>query len=127
MDIDDVKRICVVGSGIMGSQIAMQCALHGYNVMLHDLTEELLSDLALLGENVGRIALLADLAAKPIQLEVDVLELEQEFAQSYPSSITLALDASLVDSCFGLARGGEVVQRQSPPAPGQGPGPPQGR
>jgi 3-hydroxybutyryl-CoA dehydrogenase len=43
MDIDNVKRICVVGSGIMGSQIAMQCALHGYNVKLHDLTEELLS------------------------------------------------------------------------------------
>ncbi len=38
MTIDDVKRILVVGAGQMGSQIAMQAALHGYPVTLNDLS-----------------------------------------------------------------------------------------
>lgn len=40
MTIDDVKTICVTGAGQMGSQIAMQAALHGYTVVLHDIAEE---------------------------------------------------------------------------------------
>jgi 3-hydroxybutyryl-CoA dehydrogenase len=43
MDINDVKKICVVGAGTMGSQIAMQCALHKYNVTLHDVSFDLLN------------------------------------------------------------------------------------
>ncbi len=68
MDIDDVKSICVVGSGIMGSQIAMQCALHGYNVMLHDLTEELLSKA--MESNRGRLKRRVD-KAKMTQAQMD--------------------------------------------------------
>jgi 3-hydroxybutyryl-CoA dehydrogenase len=36
--LDDVHRIAVIGAGQMGSQIAMQAALHGYQVALHDIT-----------------------------------------------------------------------------------------
>ena len=43
MKVDDIKRICVVGSGTMGSQIAQQCALHGYDVVLNDVSDELLA------------------------------------------------------------------------------------
>ncbi len=39
---DDVKRILVVGAGQMGAQIAMQAALHGYQVSLNDLSMALL-------------------------------------------------------------------------------------
>lgn len=42
MMVDDIKRVLVVGAGSMGSQIAMQAALHGYAVTLNDLTPELL-------------------------------------------------------------------------------------
>jgi 3-hydroxybutyryl-CoA dehydrogenase len=42
MKIDDVRRILVVGAGSMGSQIAMQAALHGYQVTLNDLTKDIL-------------------------------------------------------------------------------------
>jgi 3-hydroxybutyryl-CoA dehydrogenase len=41
MTADDVKRILVVGAGQMGAQIAMQAALHGYDVTLNDLSAEL--------------------------------------------------------------------------------------
>jgi 3-hydroxybutyryl-CoA dehydrogenase len=42
MKTDDVKRILVVGAGQMGAQIAMQSALHGYQITLNDLNMELL-------------------------------------------------------------------------------------
>lgn len=42
MKIDDIERILVVGAGQMGSQIAMQAALHGYAVILSDLSMEIL-------------------------------------------------------------------------------------
>lgn len=40
MNIADIKNICVVGSGSMGHQIAMLCALAGYNTKVQDIREE---------------------------------------------------------------------------------------
>ncbi|MFF2876387.1 3-hydroxyacyl-CoA dehydrogenase family protein [Gottfriedia sp. NPDC057991] len=40
MRFEDVKKIAVIGSGAMGSQIAMVCALGGYTVVLHDISDE---------------------------------------------------------------------------------------
>ena len=36
MQIDDVRRVAIVGAGTMGQQIGFQCAGHGYDVMLYD-------------------------------------------------------------------------------------------
>src|SRR3989304_8306822 len=41
MTADDVKRILGVGAGQMGAQIAMQSALHGYEITLNDISREL--------------------------------------------------------------------------------------
>ncbi len=43
MDIHPIKQIAVIGSGAMGSQIAMVCALAGYHVNLQDIQEESLA------------------------------------------------------------------------------------
>lgn len=40
MGIDDIKKICVVGAGTMGAQIAQQSALGGFEVTLTDVSEE---------------------------------------------------------------------------------------
>lgn len=40
MKIEDIQKICVTGAGQMGSQIAMQAALAGYDVCLHDISDE---------------------------------------------------------------------------------------
>lgn len=40
MNVEDIKNILVVGSGTMGSQIAMVCALAGYEVALQDIDRE---------------------------------------------------------------------------------------
>ncbi len=42
MKIEDIKQICVVGAGTMGSQIAQQCALFGYAVNLTDANPEMI-------------------------------------------------------------------------------------
>ncbi|MEK4031238.1 3-hydroxyacyl-CoA dehydrogenase family protein [Pseudobacillus sp. FSL P4-0506] len=40
MTSQSIKQVAVIGSGAMGSQIAMVCALAGYPVILHDIQQE---------------------------------------------------------------------------------------
>jgi 3-hydroxybutyryl-CoA dehydrogenase len=42
MKIEDIKRVLILGAGTMGQQIGLQCAMHGYEVVYHDLTQEIL-------------------------------------------------------------------------------------
>jgi 3-hydroxybutyryl-CoA dehydrogenase len=36
VNIDEVRRVLVIGGGTMGLQVGLQCATHGYRVMLYD-------------------------------------------------------------------------------------------
>ena len=50
-----IKRIGVIGAGQMGSSIAHVCALAGYDVVVHDLSEDRLkSSLATIHGNMAR-------------------------------------------------------------------------
>ena len=40
MNIEKIRHLCVTGAGQMGAQIAIQAALRGYEVALHDISEE---------------------------------------------------------------------------------------
>jgi len=42
MKIEDIKRVLILGAGTMGQQIGLQCAMHGYEVVYYDLTQEIL-------------------------------------------------------------------------------------
>lgn len=42
MNIEDVRRVLVVGAGTMGVEIGFQCARHGYDVVLYDHAPEVL-------------------------------------------------------------------------------------
>ena len=46
MKIEDVRRVLIVGAGTMGQQIGLQCAMHGYDVMLYDIAPEALETAA---------------------------------------------------------------------------------
>ncbi len=37
MQIEDVRRVAIVGAGTMGQQIGFQCAGHGYDVVIYDI------------------------------------------------------------------------------------------
>lgn len=68
MTIDDVKNIAVIGSGAMGSQIAMVCALAGYATTVNDSATEALKKAEgwaakWLDERVAKGRLTADQAA----------------------------------------------------------------
>ena len=42
MNIDDVKKIAVIGAGNMGHQISLLCAIHGYTTTCTDINEDIL-------------------------------------------------------------------------------------
>ncbi|MDA8221432.1 3-hydroxyacyl-CoA dehydrogenase family protein [Desulfosporosinus sp.] len=42
MNVEDIKKICVIGAGNMGHQIAVCCALAGYRVSVTDISQEML-------------------------------------------------------------------------------------
>ncbi len=46
MKIDEVRHILSLGAGTMGQQIALQCAIHGYDVTVYDVYPEALRDAA---------------------------------------------------------------------------------
>ena len=54
-EIDEVRRVAVVGAGTMGQQIGFQCAGHGYDVVLYDI------DPAALEAAAGRVDAYAEM------------------------------------------------------------------
>ncbi|MBF0467933.1 MAG: 3-hydroxyacyl-CoA dehydrogenase [Desulfamplus sp.] len=42
MKVEDIKKILIVGGGTMGQQTALICALHGYDVVMYDISMEIL-------------------------------------------------------------------------------------
>ncbi len=46
MNIEDIHRVFVIGAGTMGQQIALQCAMHGYEAMVYDVSSKSLDTAA---------------------------------------------------------------------------------
>lgn len=42
MKLSDIKRVLILGAGTMGQQIGLQCAMHGYEVVYYDISQEIL-------------------------------------------------------------------------------------
>ena len=42
IELDAIQRILIVGAGTMGQQIGLQCALHGYQVVIYDVQADAL-------------------------------------------------------------------------------------
>lgn len=58
MIIDDIKKICVVGAGNMGHQIAILCALHGFQTSCTDIDQNTLDKATAFADQYlpGRVA-----------------------------------------------------------------------
>ena len=57
MKAEDINRVLIIGAGNMGQQIATQFALHGCDVVMYDIKEELLEKATQrIGRMAGRIA-----------------------------------------------------------------------
>lgn len=89
MQIDDVRRVLVVGAGRMGAEVGLQCALFGYQTVLYDIAADkfpaalrqqtsLLDELVGLGRlstsdaeaTLGRIATTTDLESAAVEADV---------------------------------------------------------
>src|SRR5712692_2310967 len=87
MTIDDIRRIAVIGAGQMGSQIAMQAALHGYEVALQDISAAQLEK-ALAGNR-------AQLEKRVAKGKLDAAEMESALGRLHPmASMTEAAGAA---------------------------------
>jgi 3-hydroxybutyryl-CoA dehydrogenase len=42
MKVEDIRKVLILGAGTMGQQIGLQCAMHGYDVVYYDLSQEIL-------------------------------------------------------------------------------------
>ena len=82
MQIDDVRRVAIVGAGTMGQQIGFQCAGHGFEVMLYDVSS------AAVGSARQRIEAYAQelVAGEAITAEVRDAALARITATSEPSA-----------------------------------------
>jgi 3-hydroxybutyryl-CoA dehydrogenase len=89
VQIDDVRRVAIVGAGTMGQQIAFQCAGHGYDVVLYDV------DSAALDSASARIDAYAD------GLEAGGL-ISSDLRASAPARITLTSDRSVASEDVDL-------------------------
>jgi len=43
MNIDDIKKVVLLGAGTMGQQISVPCSLSGYDVVIYDINEDALN------------------------------------------------------------------------------------
>lgn len=43
MKLNDIKRVLILGAGTMGQQIGFVCAMHGYETVLYDVSEDILA------------------------------------------------------------------------------------
>ena len=42
MRVEDIRKILILGSGTMGQQIGLLCAVHGYEVAIYDISDDIL-------------------------------------------------------------------------------------
>ena len=42
MELKDIKKVLILGAGTMDQQIGFVCAMHGYNVTLYDISDDIL-------------------------------------------------------------------------------------
>lgn len=55
MKLEELKNIVVLGAGTMGSRISLGCALHGYNVVVYDVSEDALAGLEFRHQFMGQM------------------------------------------------------------------------
>lgn len=79
MKCDDIQRILIIGSGTMGQQIGFVCALNGYDVVLHDISREMLDNgLASLKKRAQGIAAFQHGSAHSVEEALSRITLEED-------------------------------------------------
>jgi 3-hydroxybutyryl-CoA dehydrogenase len=89
----EIKKVLVIGAGTMGHQIAIQTALHGFDVRCYDVSKEMLDKAKAFADSwlKGRVT-----KQKLTQEEADALNARLQFVSNLPDAaadVDLALEA----------------------------------
>jgi len=100
MKIDDLKKVCVVGGGAMGRQIALNTAIHGYEVCVNDAIPAVLDKVTAWEEDylAGRVA-----KGKMTQEQADAVKARFRIAQELNDAVAgagLVIEAVLEDKAI---------------------------
>jgi 3-hydroxybutyryl-CoA dehydrogenase len=90
MQLDEVRRVVIVGSGTMGQQIGFQCAAHGFDVVLYDIAP------AALQSATERIAVYAEDLVTGGVIAAEVRDSAQARITSTTEPSVAAADADLI-------------------------------
>lgn len=90
MKIEDIKRVLILGAGTMGQQIGLQCAMHGYEVVYYDLTQEILD------KAMRRVAKLGSWFVSSGRLGEDKLRHSLARISATPDAVKAAQDVDLI-------------------------------
>ena len=90
MRVEDIKRVLILGAGTMGQQIGLQCAMHGYDVVFYDLSQEILD------KAMRRVAKLGSWYASIGRLTEDSLQQSLARISATPDPAKAAQDVDLV-------------------------------
>jgi 3-hydroxybutyryl-CoA dehydrogenase len=98
MNINDIKKVCVVGAGNMGHQISLLCAIYGYKTVCTDVVAEALKK----AENFANTYL-------PGRVEKGKLTKEQAEAARKNISFTSSLEEAAQEADFVIEAAIEVL------------------
>jgi 3-hydroxybutyryl-CoA dehydrogenase len=90
MKLSDIKRVLIIGAGTMGQQIGLEFAIHGYQVVYHDLTREILD------KAVKRVAKLGNWYASIGRITSEQLQETLARISSTPDPAEAAKDVDLI-------------------------------
>jgi 3-hydroxybutyryl-CoA dehydrogenase len=93
MQVQDVRRVAIVGAGTMGQQIAFQCAAHGYEVTIFDIAASALESA------LGRIDSYAEALAAHGEIDAQLRASAQTRISFTADLATAVHDADLLSEC----------------------------
>jgi 3-hydroxybutyryl-CoA dehydrogenase len=99
MNIDDVKKIAVIGAGNMGHQISLLCAIHGYTTTCTDINEDILKKAEAFTD-----------AYLPGRVEKGRLTQEQAQAARARITFTASMEAAVKDADYVIEAVLEVLE-----------------
>ncbi|MBF0453114.1 MAG: 3-hydroxyacyl-CoA dehydrogenase [Candidatus Magnetomorum sp.] len=90
MKLEDIKKILIVGSGTMGQQIALLFAINGYDVVMNDISDDILN------KAFERLKKFAGNLERSNQYSKDVLDLAIQRIRLISDPETAAKDVDLI-------------------------------
>lgn len=90
MKVEGIRKVLIIGAGTMGQQIGLQCAMHGYETVYHDLNAEILE------KSLARVHKLAGWYASTGRIPAGRLEEVLGRISAAPDAAEAARDADIV-------------------------------